>query len=254
MAKDRTNIPSDIAARVLFRSDRICCVCRERGRPVQLHHVDENPTNHAEENLAVLCFDCHRDTQIRGGFDRKLDAHQITLYREDWYAAVDRRRKAPLQIEKESRGGEKHEVAQGRGSSETAYIDSLPAQRAAAYGEAQKGWDSGVTADTMNASYALIRTLHSFLVALASFYPPEHFGSQGADEYFTNVITSRFEWHRRHLEPDGDGTGGTIVGTIASGAVISDLETMIVDTVRSLRQDDVAFNFHAWRQAWQESA
>jgi len=38
--------------------------------------------------LAVLCFDCHRETQIRGGFDRKLDSDQIILYRDDWHSAV----------------------------------------------------------------------------------------------------------------------------------------------------------------------
>lgn len=59
---------------------------------MQLHHIDEDPANHSAENLAVLCFDCHRETQIRGGFDRKLDAHQIRLYRADWLATVARLR------------------------------------------------------------------------------------------------------------------------------------------------------------------
>src|SRR6266480_5575098 len=88
MAKERTEIPQDIAARVLFESDRTCCVCRQLGRPVQIHHIDENPTNSGIDNLAVLCFDCHRDTQIRGGFDRKLDSEQIVLYRDDWHTIV----------------------------------------------------------------------------------------------------------------------------------------------------------------------
>lgn len=91
MAKERTEIPRDIAARVLFESDRTCCVCRQRGRPVQIHHIDEDPSNSASENLCILCFDCHRDTQIRGGFDRKLDAAQIVLYKEEWLDKIGRR-------------------------------------------------------------------------------------------------------------------------------------------------------------------
>jgi Protein of unknown function (DUF3298)/Deacetylase PdaC len=90
--KQRVEISPDIAAEILFQSDRTCCVCRQRGRPTQLHHIDEDPSNNSPENLAVLCFDCHRETQIRGGFDRKLDAAQVKLYRADWMRRVEIRR------------------------------------------------------------------------------------------------------------------------------------------------------------------
>lgn len=92
MAKKRTEIPPDTAARVLFEHDRTCCVCRQKGKPVQIHHLDDDPTNHDLQNLSVLCFDCHRETQIRGGFDRKLDKEQIVLYRTDWIRTVVRQR------------------------------------------------------------------------------------------------------------------------------------------------------------------
>jgi hypothetical protein len=62
-------------------------VCR-RAKPVQIHHIDDNPANNTPENLAVLCLECHRETQIRGGFDRKLDAAQVVLYRDHWLATV----------------------------------------------------------------------------------------------------------------------------------------------------------------------
>lgn len=90
--KYRTEIPEEIAARVLFESDRTCCVCRTRGRPVQIHHIDDDPGNSEVNNLAVVCFDCHRETQLRGGFDRKLDVAQIQLYRRDWVRRVSERR------------------------------------------------------------------------------------------------------------------------------------------------------------------
>lgn len=90
--KEKTPIPSDKAARVLFLSHRTCCVCRIPKMPMQIHHIDGNPSNHALENLAILCLVCHRDTQIRGGFDRKLDAEQIKLYRDDWHRIVAEQR------------------------------------------------------------------------------------------------------------------------------------------------------------------
>lgn len=84
------SIPSEIAAAVLFRSDRTCCVCREKGRPVQVHHLDENPKNNRFDNLAVLCTLCHGETHSYGGFCRRLDAAQIALYRDEWVAKLGR--------------------------------------------------------------------------------------------------------------------------------------------------------------------
>ncbi|MBD9360425.1 HNH endonuclease signature motif containing protein [Methylomonas fluvii] len=86
--KKRIEIPPEVAAQVLFSSDRTCCVCRTKGKPVQIHHIDDNPSHNVEQNLSVLCFDCHRETQIRGGFDRKLDANQVILYRNDWIRTI----------------------------------------------------------------------------------------------------------------------------------------------------------------------
>lgn len=87
--KERVPIPDVVAAEVLFRADRTCCVCRVRSKPVQIHHIDDDPSNNDPSNLSVLCFDCHRETQIRGGFDRKLDADQVRLYRDDWNRIID---------------------------------------------------------------------------------------------------------------------------------------------------------------------
>jgi len=85
----RVEIPQEVAAQVLFLADRTCCVCRQRSRAVQLHHIDDDPKNSVAGNLAVLCFDCHRETQLHGGFDRKLDAAQVRLYKADWNRRVE---------------------------------------------------------------------------------------------------------------------------------------------------------------------
>ena len=94
--KARSAIPAQVAAKALFLSDRTCCVCRGHGKAVQIHHVDEDPNNGDLENLAVLCFECHLKTQLRGGFDRKLDAHQIRLYRDRWHEVVEQKWQAEL--------------------------------------------------------------------------------------------------------------------------------------------------------------
>jgi len=110
--KQREPIPSELAARVLFASDRTCCVCRAPGKPVQIHHIDDDPSHNDPANLAVLCFDCHRDTQIRGGFDRKLDADQVTLYRDDWVRKVaEQRASSAMQIDSDTSAEHRLELA-----------------------------------------------------------------------------------------------------------------------------------------------
>jgi|TARA_Y100000294_G_scaffold109773_1_gene101863 hypothetical protein len=67
-------------------------VCREKGKPTQIHHINDDPSDNLFENLAVLCLDCHNETQIKGGFARKLDSDQVVLFRDDWLTRVVRQR------------------------------------------------------------------------------------------------------------------------------------------------------------------
>ncbi len=48
-------------------------------------------SNADPDNFAVLCVDCHDETQRRGGFGRQLNAAQIRRYRDDWKRAVAER-------------------------------------------------------------------------------------------------------------------------------------------------------------------
>lgn len=74
-------------------SDRIGPVAfRLSNKPVQIHHINDDPSDNRSDNLAVLCVVCHNETQITGGFGRKLNAGQVTWYRNDWPAFVEARR------------------------------------------------------------------------------------------------------------------------------------------------------------------
>jgi hypothetical protein len=80
---------NDIQAKVLYDSDRKCCVCGDKSkRHIQIHHIDGNNENNEPDNLAVLCLDCHADTQLKGGFSRKLNPKVIKIYRNKWVEIV----------------------------------------------------------------------------------------------------------------------------------------------------------------------
>lgn len=268
--KTRTPVPKETADEVLVASDRTCCVCRTRGKRVQTHHIDENPSNHDTENLAVLCFDCHDLTMIRGGFGRRLSAGQVAEYRDDWLVRVRARRDRADELAAEA-------MASGTGSSDARteeddsgfdapdltggsatrpellrFLSALPRLKRKLRTEAQSMWDTGITAEMMQGSYGLIDGLEGILVTLAKWYPPNHFDGDPR-EFMSRVTASRFEWHRNHLEPDGHGSGGTMMGPIISSEVISDLEEMIEEMVRSLMLGigGDSPEFSAWQLAWE---
>src|SRR6516225_8235054 len=86
--KMRIPIPDNVAAEVLFRQNRTCCVCQEPGKRLQIHHIDDDPSNNNQSNLVGLCFTCHDDTQISGGFGRKLNAMAISSMPEILHPAI----------------------------------------------------------------------------------------------------------------------------------------------------------------------
>ena len=263
--KKRVAIETSVSAQVLFESDRTCCVCRDRGLAVQIHHIDEDPGNNAPENLSVLCLQCHNETQLRGGFGRKLDASQITEFRDDWLARVQKRRddadklaslnqsKVQISDEATNKFDDKEIKYDWDTQPILAYINSLPTLKAALISQAQPRWDTGVTSEMVQASYDYIDSLTGILVILAGNYASDQFGNQTSTEYFSDVVSSRFRWHRTIAEPEGPGSGGTIVNLMVCSGVTSDVEKMVEDVVSSLVGLDDEFDWVNWPRRWQEA-
>ncbi|PTY38430.1 hypothetical protein BGP77_12015 [Saccharospirillum sp. MSK14-1] len=129
------------------------------------------------------------------------------------------------------------------------FIKALPVMRKAVMENAREGWDTGITTDMRQASYDVIDFLEYAWLVIARFYPDKHWANQDAESYIRQYITDRFTFHWSKHEPNGPGSGGTIVGVQAGGDVISDLENLITDTVSALSiQGD--FDFLAWKDEW----
>src|SRR5262245_45437608 len=93
--KERTPIPDTLAARVMFASDRTCCVCRLEKLKVQIHHIDGNPANNSFDNLSVICLYCHSDAHTNGAFVRNLTPDLVRLYNSSWRKIVEFRISPP---------------------------------------------------------------------------------------------------------------------------------------------------------------
>ena len=106
----RIRVPPALAAEIMVSSDRTCCVCRTPGKGVQLHHIDGHPGNNAPQNIAVLCFQCHHETQLTGGFGRHLDALTVARFRDIWLADVEKRRASAIHLEEPTTSAEAAEI------------------------------------------------------------------------------------------------------------------------------------------------
>lgn len=91
MTSKRVHLPAQLAAEVMFASDRTCCVCRREKNKTQIHHIDGDPSNNDVDNLAVICLHCHSDAHTDGAFVRNLIPELLSLYNRNWRALVAKR-------------------------------------------------------------------------------------------------------------------------------------------------------------------
>lgn len=254
MAKDRKPVPIEVSAQVLFAQDHTCCVCRERGKSVQIHHIDDDPTNHSAVNLALLCFEDHDRTQIKGGFGKKLAPAEVVKYRDDWIDRVVLRRKSADEVAIAAMGStgvmrQAHdEFSAPPFDMLISYIKHLPELRRLAYENARLGWDTGNTVEMRNSTAYIIDIFERVLVYLANWYPPNHFGEKGSAAYFSEFVSAKYHWHYLLREPSGPGSGGTIAGLLADGGVLMDLAEDVSTMVEALTAGDEDLN--KWRKAW----
>lgn len=247
--KLRVSIPEDIAAEILYLSDRTCCFCNCRGKQVQIDYIDENPANKDISNLFAICFDCHELTMSKSDFGRRLETNLVIKNRNQWLDRV------------KARKDKAHEIASIRtitGSTETIieteafeedfldyktcddpkllneYLDKILIVEEAQLTLAQEKWDTGITAVMNQGNYDMIDFYEAVLIELSKFYPKGHFDNLDPKKYFNEIISSKFMWNRFILEPQGIETGGVMVSTIKGGNVMDDLKRMVDDMVKSL--------------------
>ncbi len=106
----------------------------------------------------------------------------------------------------------------------------------------------------VQASYDYIDSLTGILVTLAEHISPKQFEGKDPHKYFSEIIASRFRWHRIINEPHGPGTGGTIVNVLVGGGVMGDVEKMVEDLVMGLVGFGDSFDCENWSKRWQGKA
>jgi hypothetical protein len=81
---ERPQIPQKTVDDLMFENDHTCCICREKGKHVQLHHINGNTSDNNPSNLGVLCLDCHSKVTGSEGLGRKFTPGEINKYKKTW--------------------------------------------------------------------------------------------------------------------------------------------------------------------------
>jgi len=247
----------------MYSSDYTCCVCRERGKTVQIHHIDENPSNIVFGNLSALCTECHAKTQIKSGFGEKITPEAVIAMRDEWLNIQDLRRKVAIEMamtQSINKAGLSKQVEQYKlhpvqlsilEKTATDYIDSLPDFKKALLKQAQPNWDSGDAGVMLQQSYDYIDALKGILVVLARYCSPGKFPTKKPQEYFSEIISSRFKWHKITVEPLGNDADLSTLDIMCSARVMGDVEIMIENiSMGIVASSDPEFERNSWSTQW----
>lgn len=86
----RAEIPFDGLARVLWANRSTCCVCRQPGLAIIVHHIEPwaASRDHSDENLAVLCLEHHARAHTRGDLEQNLSPRRLRHAKAQWQEEV----------------------------------------------------------------------------------------------------------------------------------------------------------------------
>ena len=90
---NRARIPQPTETAVLVKSARRCALCFHLSRDLgekrgQIAHLDGNPSNAAEDNLAFLCFDHHSEFDSRTSQHKNYTPQEVKTARNRLYVAI----------------------------------------------------------------------------------------------------------------------------------------------------------------------
>ncbi len=86
------SVPDRLAAEVLAKCARHCCICR-RYRPLhlQVHHIVERANGGTDDldNLIPICVSCHSDVHTVTRLTRRFTVQELKLHRDKVYDLVE---------------------------------------------------------------------------------------------------------------------------------------------------------------------
>lgn len=250
----RKTIPKELANQLLFDAQMTCCICREHSKSVQLHHIDKNSSNNREENLVVLCVDCHNKAHSKSGFARTLTPEIIIQFKNQWLndTKIWRQRAANFSDFENKKNDDEVSLytENADGNFCKLFIMQLPDIREKSLAELDSKLNEGTTFDHIMASREYTGLMIELAILLIRWIHPSCFNGQTSKEYIYEQFEMRRKWGAMLSHPHGIDRSGTIRHIILGGYLMFQIDILIEDMVVALLEYDQEFNLSQWQEKW----
>lgn len=128
-------------------------------------------------------------------------------------------------------------------------IEALPQRISAVRAAAQKGLDTGVTAEMRKASYSYANAMKDMIRDLTEkYYPKSQWTKEALDDYLTALYTiEHFKQNLANVTGDDQGTAAPLD---VQDRVCNILEETIATMVETIVGADKKYDFKRWKKKW----
>ncbi len=146
------------------------------------------------------------------------------------------------------------EPADVLGPEHLAFIEGLPAARAAVQAAQAFALEHGVVAEMHEATAAIVGFLGESWLRLAQVWPADHFGTASHADYLNTFMLSRIVFYRAiNTFPDEE-PDAALLSTLIGSRLVKDLDQFVADTATAqLARHDPVLSLE-WLSQWQEAA
>lgn len=260
--KKRVPIPPQVYAEIEYLSDKTCCICNTRGKSVQIHHINEDPSCNDFDNLILVCLQCHDEIHTTRRLGRSYTKESLIKFRDEWYARVKNIRKTVDAAIVESKVSFESCVNSGNIENKeysfpglfenenkelSEFILSINTNYASVKHVAQEKYDIGSTLEIMNGIQIEYTFLESTIEKLKSFYPKNHFIDECNEDIFSKLLKSIWSLAYKLSAPFGMEEAGTIVHAEAASIAIYNMKYLINTLVHNLLPDERCYTNIHWK-------
>lgn len=107
----RKQIPATLKQKLLYESRYCCAICQKSG--CQIHHIDQDHSNNAEENLIVLCTAHHDEAHTIRTMSNNLDARALRHAKNAWTEQVRNSRTLAATLEGQTNAAQNEQLSTG---------------------------------------------------------------------------------------------------------------------------------------------
>ena len=194
-------------------------MCDQTNLPMQFHHIDNDPSNNAIDNIVYVCANCHAKIHTTSDMSSNYSETNIKFLRSKLYECVENKRKEVEKIKKQM-------IIDPNDSNRVEYLDedfisgnpelceiimNMNRQYFKIRVKAQKYYDTRITSKINEGIMLEIAYLELIMNSLLKFYPKNHFYNEDNENIFERLHDDFYDFLYKLYAPDCIRFEGSII-------------------------------------------